>query len=443
MLLEKLELRYFRNYKSEDFEFKSPFTVVIGNNGLGKSSILKAAQVACGAFLQSLPILPSTPLYRRNFKLSEQHVWYDNDKKDYISADFIDSTNQTTIVAAGTPNDSGSIEWRRSLSKTGTTSHKKPDKDQIEAYALGLMDSYNKNEVAYFPVLANFESTRVNAQVRKVDKSWAKMNRILKGYYASLSSSVDYSGLYYWLLRYDINLKDGKEHEGTRESIFNALKTAIPYIKEIYFDTSTSEPELELVIDFEDGQSVERKRLSNCSDGVKSMVNMVAEIAYRAVMLNGRTGADCISKTPGLVIIDELDMLLHPNWQQHVVKDLRAAFPSMQFIATTHSPFIVKEMKKEQVINLGNENNIPVIDIAKATIEDVSEEEMKIKNYLRSEEYRTMHELAAAFYDAIASGKVPDAELKSRLDILMAKFSDDPAYSALLEAEYKSSKKSL
>lgn len=442
MRLDRLKLSYFRNYKSEDFAFKSLFTVVIGNNGLGKSTILKAAQVACGAFLQSLPVLPSTALYRRNFKASERHVWFDQDKRDYLSADFVDPTHLTSIVAEGHA-DSQPISWQRTLLKSGSTTHKNPEKAEIEQYAQSLLKRYNDNAVCYFPVLANFESTRVNAQVKKVDKSWAKMNRILKGYYASLSPSVDYSGLYHWLMRYDKDLKDNKEYHGTRESIFSTLKTAIPYVKEIYFDVSTSEPELELVIDFEDGQPVERKRLSNCSDGVKAMVNMVAEIAYRAVMLNGRNGQDCIMNTPGVIIIDELDMLLHPNWQQHVVSDLMRTFPQMQFIATTHSPFIVKELDSSQVINLGNPDHVPVLNIQKATIEDISEEEMKIKNYLRSAQYRKMLEVAEQFFNQLKSGNGYDLTLKQELDKISSEFSDDPAYAALIRAEFNSKQPQL
>lgn len=437
MKLESLSLKYFRNYKEKEFTFRSPFTVVIGNNGLGKSTILKAAQVACGAFLQSLPVLPSTPLYRRNIKQGEKHVWFDADKKDYLNSEFLDSSHRTEIKATATT-PLGTIVWSRALLKSGSTTHKNPEKAEIEAYVLSLLGSYNHNEACYFPVLANFESTRVNAQVRKVDKSWAKMNNLLKGYYASLSSSVDYSGLYYWLVRYDKNLKDNKEHQGTRESLFDAIKTAIPYILEIYFDASTSDAELELVIDFRDGQPVERKRLSNCSDGMKAMVNMVAEIAYRAVMLNGRNGKDCIKNTPGLVIVDELDMLLHPNWQQHIVKDLMTAFPSMQFITTSHSPFIVKELSNDQVINLANEHDAPVLDIPKATVEDVSEAEMKIKNYLRSSTYLEMLQVAEEFFNQLEAGATPDASLKQKLDELSVQYSNDPAYVALMRAEFQS-----
>ena len=59
-----------------------------------------------------------------------------------------------------------------------------------------------------------------------------------------------------------------------------------------------------------------------------------------------------LARTPGVVLIDELDVHLHPKWQRGVVEDLRQAFPSIQFIATTHSPFIVQSLRTEELINL-------------------------------------------------------------------------------------------
>jgi predicted ATP-binding protein involved in virulence len=67
----------------------------------------------------------------------------------------------------------------------------------------------------------------------------------------------------------------------------------------------------------------------------------VAEIAWKAAILNPHLGADAAKKTPGIVLIDEVDLHLHPRWQHRVLRDLRTTFPEMQFIVTTHSPQII------------------------------------------------------------------------------------------------------
>lgn len=88
------------------------------------------------------------------------------------------------------------------------------------------------------------------------------------------------------------------------------------------------------------------------SDGFKSMINIVAEIAYRCIELNGFLGKDAVKKTPGIVMIDEVDLYLHPHWQQHILEDLQKAFPMFQFIVTTHSPFIVQSVDTNNIITL-------------------------------------------------------------------------------------------
>lgn len=85
------------------------------------------------------------------------------------------------------------------------------------------------------------------------------------------------------------------------------------------------------------------------SDGYRNMVAMVADIALRAATLNPQFGAEAARATSGLVLIDEIELHLHPKWQREVIPSLRRAFPKMQFIATTHSPQVVASVQRDQV----------------------------------------------------------------------------------------------
>jgi len=77
------------------------------------------------------------------------------------------------------------------------------------------------------------------------------------------------------------------------------------------------------------------------SDGIRNMIGMVADIAFRATKLNAQLGNGATRQTPGVVLIDEVDMHLHPEWQQTVLHSLTEAFPQIQFIVTTHSPQVL------------------------------------------------------------------------------------------------------
>jgi predicted ATP-binding protein involved in virulence len=85
------------------------------------------------------------------------------------------------------------------------------------------------------------------------------------------------------------------------------------------------------------------------SDGVRNMIALVADVAYRMVRLNSHFGTEAAKRTPGIVMIDEVDMHLHPEWQQQVLASLRRAFPSIQLIVTTHSPQVLSTVREEHI----------------------------------------------------------------------------------------------
>jgi predicted ATP-binding protein involved in virulence len=85
------------------------------------------------------------------------------------------------------------------------------------------------------------------------------------------------------------------------------------------------------------------------SDGIQNMVALVADLAYRCVVLNPHLGESAAQETTGVVLIDEVDMHLHPRWQQVVIDLIRHAFPRIQFIVTTHSPQVLSTVDSESI----------------------------------------------------------------------------------------------
>ncbi len=89
------------------------------------------------------------------------------------------------------------------------------------------------------------------------------------------------------------------------------------------------------------------------SDGQRALFGLVADIARRACLHNyGRFGAATLQKTPGLVLIDEIDLHLHPKWQRQIIKALKDIFPKIQFFATTHSPQVIGEAQPHEIVLL-------------------------------------------------------------------------------------------
>jgi predicted ATP-binding protein involved in virulence len=90
------------------------------------------------------------------------------------------------------------------------------------------------------------------------------------------------------------------------------------------------------------------------------MIALVADIAHRCARLNPHLRENAARETSGILLVDEVDMHLHPRWQQLVIDLLQKAFPSFQIILTTHSPHVLSTVNREciRVIRLVDGENV-------------------------------------------------------------------------------------
>ena len=171
------------------------------------------------------------------------------------------------------------------------------------------------------------------------------------------------------------------------------------------------------------------------SDGQRSMAALAADIALRCIQLNPHLAADAPSETEGVALIDELDLHLHPKWQRVVVRDLTSIFPKLQFVATTHSPFIVQSLHGQGLINLSEKSVLEERREA-YSIEDVAEETMGVEVPQRSRHFLDMKQAAENYYsllDRLSDENPMVLEAKSELDRIEERFADNPAFVALLK----------
>lgn len=148
---------------------------------------------------------------------------------------------------------------------------------------------------------------------------------------------------------------------------------------------------------------------------------MVADIAWRAAVLNPFLEADAPALSPGVVLIDELDLHLHPGWQRSIVASLRRTFPCMQFVATTHSPQVLASARREWVRVL----DVPVHDLevklsTEAFLRRVDHYSLGTR---RLEEYVQGRDSNEILQDVMGVDVRP-AEVQAELDILAADISN-------------------
>lgn len=186
---------------------------------------------------------------------------------------------------------------------------------------------------------------------------------------------------------------------------------------------------LRLLVD-KGGQSFD---LSQLSDGERSFLALICDLGRRLALANPELSNPLHGA--GVALIDELELHLHPKWQREVRDKLLATFPNVQFIATTHSPFIIQSMKPGELINLDPDEFAEYSD---KSIEDISENVMGVDLPQKSQRYQEMMKAAEEYFTLVRQPS-PDRTLlataESRLNELSVPFSDDPAFQALLKLE--------
>ena len=428
MKIHTLQLRNFRRFADNTFRFHPQFTVLIGDNASGKSSILDALSVMLGSYLLRFQeVVGRTGIQKEEARLK---IF---EKYDQITHE---RQKPTFLKAYGTIHGE-KIEWKRNLGDRGK---KARDLTQIGE---GDLTAVSNGEDVRLPVLLYYGTGRLWDIHRKV--KIGKPDSRTVGYRNCMDPKSDHHLFEKWFKQLELSAIQNNKKIEVLEAVRGATKICIPDAKHFYYDVANDA----MMIEFEDeGYCL----FDNLSDGYRNMVAMVADIAHRAARLNPHLSANAATESSGVVLIDEIDLHLHPQWQRHVVGDLQRAFPNIQFIATTHSPFILQSLDPGEVIDLGIVNdkspiglnqNIagpsPKGEYSSKSIEDIVEDVLGVEVPQRSHRYHEMYSAAKEYYLLLHEAKHSDPqkkeELKRKLDELSAPFSDNQAYHAFLEME--------
>ena len=199
-----------------------------------------------------------------------------------------------------------------------------------------------------WPLFAWYGVDRMGLQRGRGRKVERKGDR-WEAYDRSLDPILDEGPLLQWLqdeMLGDVVRRQQDEPERFfHQAAMEATVRATPGVTRAWYDPVAQGP----VVYFENGHAVPWLELS---DGYHVFSALVADIARRAVMLNQFDGVDAPARVEGVVLIDELDLHLHPRWQRVAVPRLRVAFPRLQFVVTTHSPQVLSSVENRQVRRL-------------------------------------------------------------------------------------------
>jgi predicted ATP-binding protein involved in virulence len=423
MKIRQLELQNFRCFEQKTFEFSDQFNVLIGNNATGKTAILDALAIGAGSFFLGIDKIKPLNINKDDIRLILRQEGETPTLHDVSSV---------VVSCHGTFEDIEEISWKRELKPNSATTSR-GDAKEILQYAKKLQQKVRvqneDREKIILPVISYYSTGRLWVQHRDTETENIKGpgSRFL-GYKNCLTKSNEMKKIMPWFKKWELaSLQEGKTL-GTLLCVKEAIKNCMEDWQDVKYDVRLNK----LIATAQDGKTLPFNMLS---DGVKNMIGIVADIAYRCVTLNPQFNGEAARLTPGFVLIDEIDLHLHPKWQRRVVEDLKRTFPKIQFFATTHSPFIIQSLKANELINLDNRDG----EYVKKSIEDIVENVQGVELPQQSERWKNMMEAAQEYYQVLEQAENVSEEeierLKYRLDELSMPYSDDPAYQAFLKME--------
>jgi predicted ATP-binding protein involved in virulence len=352
MRIDRLELRNFKKFAAFNLNLHRQFTLLIGENGAGKTSVLDALAVALGVWLVEPP--DSTLINsRRGIYPSEIRLESTRQGDREL---FSEAIGGVSIKARGQIEASDNLEWEHRIKPGKRRTANAGARDAL-AVIEATYDRARKQERVLLPTIAYYGAGRAWLSHHERPKSRSAANgraRRWAAFYDCLNERIRIADLGDWFHREAIAaVNRGGQFRPGFEVVRRAVLRCVPGADRMWFDGDRSE----IVLSIE-GQA---QPFSNLSAGQRMMLALVADIAIKAVTQNNHLvpddgppladGAlpDVLSQTPGVVLIDELDVHLHPRWQRRVATDLRSTFPRIQFVCTSHSPQVIGEIGPEEI----------------------------------------------------------------------------------------------
>lgn len=432
--IASLEIKNYRKYESLTLRFpedteqsgSAGAVLLIGENGCGKTTVLDAIATLLGGYLQALGNIPSGdrhPIKKHDIRLEVQDI-EDNIVVDYklpVEVGGVLRINQRHVELHRT---------RNGLVDNTQTQLPKQKNPELFDWAQQLDSTENK----VLPILSYHGTGRLWEQDYKKTAKMEKLSRH-DGYKDALNAKSNYRNFIAWFAKQEKNAFNLRKPIPILETVRKVVMEMLAIITHKQVELFIyREGDLEIKYQGE----TQREKVSNLSDGYRNLIGIVSDIAYRMALLNPALLTDVTKITPGIVLIDEIDLHLHPKWQRQVFSILRELFPRVQFIATSHSPFIIQSMAANEIIRLDDSAQNLELDSSLLSIEDIAETIQQVELPQISQRKQRMLNAAEEYLNLLdkfeASQQQSElAHIKQKLDALIEPFEDNMAYVAFLK----------
>ena len=438
--IKELTVTNYRKFEQKTFQLNPTMNVFAGKNGSGKTAALEAAVVMMGAYLSAYKTyVPSQYV----FNLSGDPENGDAHKKvltsqqeDVLTAGGVAQYPCKVSCTAIWGEESNEISFQRIIEKEGSRTKfngKNPMQPKVVEWEEAISKADHSDEASILPLVLYLSSARLWNENNSTKK------KSLYGRTEAFNHCLDKkhgAELAFGYIRKFKNIAV-EEREGKSFPAYDAILDAI---NEAFGDElspgervifSTRYERDIVALQMKDGTVVP---FTSLSDGYRNVIKIIVDIATRMCILNPYQKENVLKNTPGIVVIYEIDLSLHPTWQRKIIGILKELFPKIQFICATHSPFIIQSLEEGELITLDQPLDS---EYSGESIEDIAEDIMGVKMVQYSIKKQKMYEAAQDYLKALEraeSQKDLDA-LRNKMNRLEALYSENPAYLAVIEQE--------
>ncbi len=323
MRLLRVQAGNFKGFKNLNLMLDGKNTAIFGVNGTGKSTILSVINYVFWRWLNPINSSQSTS-YK---SLVPQEIYYG------FSQQFV----QATLELNG-----------HSYTLNRTYSKARPGKNAVGTYSKKEFDQFVNDFVALYlqddktdmPIYVNYGTNRSVLGIPMRIRKRHEFSKIAALEHAT-DNTLDFRTFFEWYRNQeDIENEHMREtgDTGYHDRCLDCVRTAVEAMLDGFSDLRVKRSPPRMVVK-KAGMEIQVDQLS---DGEKCTLALFGDLARRIAIAN--PSRENPLQGEGIVLIDEIELHMHPQWQRIVLKNLQSVFPNVQFIVTTHSPQVLGEV---------------------------------------------------------------------------------------------------
>ena len=336
MIVTRLELANLRVMEAAEFHFQPGFNLVVGVNGVGKTSVLDALGVCLSHIVKYTNGLHDR--YKAQ-TFSPTDVRVGAKALTVQSKVRLDGREYTYL--AHKPHEAD-VAQRKRVGRPREQVHDTPMRAEFIGDAPSPLTAYKESR----PLAMLFSTRRALVSARAPSKMSASGGIGAACADAFSNRELRLGEFVAWMRMQQELAAEQPSATDVIAAFGAAVSRFLPEYSNIRVDNEKSR---QLLIN----RSAVQLPIAQLSDGERGTLSMVLDLTRRLTQANP-TMKDPAAEAEAVVLIDEIELHLHPTWQRRIVRDLTETFPKCQFIATTHSPQIIGEVEHDRIQIMAN-----------------------------------------------------------------------------------------